>query len=127
VRDASVPVRYLPLGGLLSGFFGGLSGLQGALRAAFLVKAGLSKEAYVATGAAVAFLIDVSRLGVHSRMLSQPGADLEAGLVAAAVLAAFAGSFLGNRYLRKVTLGAIRTLVAVLLFAMGAGLASGLL
>src|SRR5687768_6645047 len=30
-------------GGLLTGFFGGLSGNQGALRSAFLVKAGLSK------------------------------------------------------------------------------------
>jgi len=36
--------RYLPLGGVLSGFFGGLSGNQGALRAAFLIKAGLGKE-----------------------------------------------------------------------------------
>src|SRR5690606_7263111 len=38
----------LPLGGALSGFFGGLSGNQGALRTAFLIKAGLSKEAFVA-------------------------------------------------------------------------------
>jgi len=30
--------KYLPLGGILSGFFGGLSGNQGALRSAFLVK-----------------------------------------------------------------------------------------
>ncbi len=37
----------LPLGGALSGFFGGLSGNQGALRTAFLIKAGLSKETLV--------------------------------------------------------------------------------
>ena len=37
----------LPIGGALSGFFGGLSGNQGALRSAFLIKAGLSKEAFV--------------------------------------------------------------------------------
>ena len=36
----------LPLGGFLSGFFGGLSGNQGALRAAFLNRAGLSKESF---------------------------------------------------------------------------------
>jgi uncharacterized membrane protein YfcA len=30
--------KYLPLGGALSGFFGGLSGNQGALRSAFLIK-----------------------------------------------------------------------------------------
>lgn len=44
------PPHWLPLGGLLSGFFGGLSGNQGALRSAFLLKAGLSKEAFIATG-----------------------------------------------------------------------------
>ncbi len=36
------PSRWLPLGGALSGFFGGLSGSQGALRSAFLLKTGLS-------------------------------------------------------------------------------------
>jgi uncharacterized membrane protein YfcA len=40
----------LVIGGLLSGFFGGLSGNQGALRSAFLIKSNLSKEAFVATG-----------------------------------------------------------------------------
>ena len=127
VRDVALPSRYLPLGGLLSGFFGGLSGMQGALRAAFLVKSGLSKESFVATSAAIAFFIDVSRLGVYSTMLSRPGTDIEAGLLAAAVAAAFAGSWLGNRYLAKVTLASIRVLVAALLFAVGAGLAAGLL
>ncbi len=36
--------KYLPIGGILSGFFGGLSGHQGALRSAFLVRSGLGKE-----------------------------------------------------------------------------------
>ncbi|MFO7657586.1 MAG: sulfite exporter TauE/SafE family protein, partial [Bacteroidales bacterium] len=43
----------LPIGGALSGFFGGLSGNQGALRSAFLIKAGLSKEAFIATAVVV--------------------------------------------------------------------------
>lgn len=43
-RRIAFPPRYL--------FLGGLAGMQGALRSAFLVKAGLSKESYVATGAA---------------------------------------------------------------------------
>ena len=41
-QGLSFSPRYLPLGGALSGFFGGLSGMQGALRSAFLVRAGLS-------------------------------------------------------------------------------------
>jgi len=34
----------LVIGGVLSGFLGGLSGIQGALRSAFLIKSGLSKR-----------------------------------------------------------------------------------
>ena len=39
--------------------------MQGALRSAFLAKSGLSKEQFVATGAMIAFLIDISRLLVY--------------------------------------------------------------
>jgi uncharacterized membrane protein YfcA len=39
--------KYLPLGGIISGFFGGLSGHQGALRSMFLIRAGLNKEQFI--------------------------------------------------------------------------------
>jgi hypothetical protein len=57
--------KYLPLGGLLSGFFGGLSGLQGAMRSAFLIKAGLNKEAFIGTNTVSAVVVDVARLIVY--------------------------------------------------------------
>lgn len=126
-RRISFPPRYLPLGGLLSGFFGGLAGMQGALRSAFLIKANLAKETYVATGAAIAFLIDVSRLTVYSRLILEHRADFDYALLSAAVVAALAGSMLGNRYLRKATMGGIQVLVAVMLFVVGLGLITGLL
>ena len=56
---------FLPLGGTLSGFFGGLSGHQGALRSMFLLRAGLNKEGFIATGIAAAIVIDISRLSVY--------------------------------------------------------------
>ena len=43
--------RWLPLGGALSGFLGGLSGHQGALRAVFLTPLGLTPTAFAATQA----------------------------------------------------------------------------
>ena len=58
--------KYLPIGGFISGFFGGLSGHQGALRSAFLIRSGLSKESFIATGIAIACLIDVTRLSVYA-------------------------------------------------------------
>jgi uncharacterized membrane protein YfcA len=127
LRHLSFGPNAIPLGGLLSGFFGGLSGMQGALRSAFLVRAGLSKEAFVATGVAIGCLIDVSRLGVYSASLGKVGADLDYGLLAAAVLAAFAGAAAGNRYLTKLTMTGIQRLVAALLFAVAVGLMSGVL
>ncbi|MEO7432862.1 MAG: TSUP family transporter, partial [Dokdonella sp.] len=73
--------RYLPVGGLLSGFLGGLAGMQGALRSAFLARAGLSKEAFIGTGVVIACLIDVSRLAVYSATGDYNGVHGNAGLV----------------------------------------------
>jgi uncharacterized membrane protein YfcA len=126
-RKVSFPPQYLPLGGLLSGFFGGLVGMQGALRSAFLVKSGLTKETYVGTGSAIAFLIDVSRLTVYSRLIQERHAEFDYALLGAAVIAAFLGATLGNRYLRKMTMGGIQALVAAFLLLVSLGLMSGLL
>jgi uncharacterized protein len=125
LRSLAFPPKYFPIGGALSGFFGGLAGMQGALRSAFLVKAGLSKEQFIATGAAVAFIIDISRLSIYVPAFLSESASLEYGVLSAAVLAALIGSLVGNRYLKRVTMSAVRTLVAIMLFAVGVGLISG--
>lgn len=124
-RDARIGPRWLPLGGVLSGFFGGLSGHQGALRTAFLARAGLSKEAFIATGAAIACLIDVTRLGLYARNVLGVSDNLSWGLLGAAVLAAFAGSFLGNRFLKKMTLAGVQRVVAVMLVVFALAIIAG--
>lgn len=125
------PPRWLPLGGLLSGFFGGLSGNQGALRSAFLIKAGLSKEAYVGTGAACTVLVDAVRLVVYGASFQAAGWSVLAGeggrLVLAASLAAFLGAWLGKKLLKKVTLRAVELVVAAAMVAIGGALAGGLI
>lgn len=126
-RDLSFGAQYMPLGGVLSGFFGGLSGMQGALRSAFLSRAGLTKEAFIATGVVVACLIDFSRLAIYSTSLSYERAGLDYGLLFAAVLAAFLGAVLGNNYLKKMTMPGIQRMVAVMLFVVALGLVSGVL
>src|SRR4030043_830171 len=92
--------KYLLLGGALSGFFGGLSGHQGALRSPFLIKAGLTKESYIATGVVISLMVDIPRIIIYG--LSLPGLSLEEnhGLLTATVLAAFCGAWLGNRLLK---------------------------
>jgi uncharacterized membrane protein YfcA len=119
--------RYLSLGGILSGFFGGLSGMQGALRSAFLMRAGLSKESFIATGVVVAALIDVSRLGVYGQALLREHARIDYVLLGGAVLAAFAGAVLGNQWLKTITMDGVRRVVAAMLLLVAAGLISGLI
>lgn len=124
-RRVAFSPAWLPVGGVLSGFFGGLSGLQGALRSAFLVRAGLSKEAFVGTGVVLACLVDVARLAQYLPVFSARHAELDFGLLAAAVLAAFAGAWAGNRFLTKVTLAGLQRFVGVMLLAMAAALIAG--
>ncbi len=123
----SVDSRYLPLGGLLSGFFGGLSGHQGALRSMFLIKSGLDKESYVATAIVIAVLVDISRLVIYGNTLFDQVRTLDWQLIGLTCAAAFAGAWLGKKLLKKVTIDAIRFLVACLLLVVGTGLISGLL
>lgn len=121
------PAKYMPLGGLLSGFFGGLSGMQGALRSAFLSRAELTKEAFIGTGVVIACLIDISRLAIYAKSQAQVSISYNYGLLTAAVIAAFLGAVLGNRYLKKITMPSIQRIVAVMLFIVALGLISGLL
>lgn len=105
--------RWLPIGGLASGLLGGLSGHQGALRSAFLAGLpGLSPVAFAATGAVIACLVDLARLAAYGKAAWAPAAD-HAGLLVTAAVAALLGTWLGARWIRKVTLPFVRRLVAV--------------
>jgi hypothetical protein len=127
LRKVEFSPKWMPLGGVLSGFFGGLAGMQGAVRSAFLARAGLTPPAFVATGVVIACLIDVSRLGVYSQRLIEQRTNLDYGLLAAAVLAAFAGVLIGTRFLKKLTVDALRVIVGVALCAVAVGLMVGVL
>ena len=122
--------KYLVVGGVLSGFFGGLSGHQGALRSAFLVKVGASTEAFVGTNAAIGFMVDAARIGVYAIAIlaARKSSPIESGmwpLIATGVVAAFAGVLLGKRWLHKVTIETVQALTGVLLLVIALGVGSG--
>jgi len=117
----------LPLGGALSGFFGGLSGNQGALRSAFLIKAGLSKEAFIGTAVVVSAFVDFTRLSVYATRFTKSGLTENLTLVIIATLSAFAGAYIGNKLLKKVTLHFMQILVAVMLIILSIALAAGII
>jgi len=128
-QNLSAPPRLMPLGGLLSGFFGGLTGQQGAFRSIFLLRARLQAQQFIATGVMIAVLVDLSRLTTYAASFRAAGLDpagREYLLVAIGTLSAFVGAFIATRRLDKVTIGAVRYSVAALMFVIGAGLAAGL-
>src|SRR5690606_12955220 len=61
----AAPRRLMPFGGLATGFIGGLTGQQGALRSIFLLKSGLDPQRFIATGVMIAILIDLSRVPAY--------------------------------------------------------------
>jgi uncharacterized membrane protein YfcA len=112
--------KYLPLGGSLSGFFGGLSGHQGALRSMFLIKSGLSKEAFIPTGIAAAVLIDIARLSIYGVSFFTNNENLLAvnnatQLIIIACFSAFLGSFFGKKFLKKVSIERVNTTVGIMI------------
>jgi len=115
----------LSIGGALSGFFGGLSGNQGALRSAFLIKAGLSKEAFIGTAVVVSTFVDFNRLSVYATRFTKAGLIDNLPLVFCATLAAILGAYTGNKLLKKVTLKQVQTIVAILLILLSVALGVG--
>ena len=115
------------IGGALSGFFGGLSGNQGALRSAFLIKSGISKEVFIATSVVISCLVDFTRLAVYSTQFINTSLKDNLPVVLSATLAAIAGAFIGNKLLKKVTLKTIQIIVGVMLIILSCGLALGLI
>jgi len=114
-------------GGLLSGFFGGLSGMQGAIRSAFLIKSGLSKEAYIGTGVIIACLVDISRLAVYATHFGALNLQENLPLLISACLSAFTGAFIGRKVLKKVTFRSIQILVGIMLIVISIALGAGLI
>ncbi len=118
---------WMPLGGMLSGFFGGLSGHQGAFRSMFLLKAGLTKEEFIGTSSVIAVLVDCGRLTIYIPHFSSLQENINLGLLLAVILAALSGSIIGNQLLKKVTLQAIEIAASILLLVISIALISGII
>jgi uncharacterized membrane protein YfcA len=132
LKELHIDRNCLVLGGVLSGFFGGFSGHQGALRSTFLTKMDLSTEAFVASNAVIGLMVDAARIVVYGVVyFAMPEAGIVAPehwtLIATGVLAAFAGVLLGTRFVRKVTMHTVKTIAGILLLVIAAALAAGLL
>ena len=123
--------KHLVLGGVLSGFFGGFSGHQGALRAAFLAKISARTESFVGTNAVLGFLVDMSRLLTYAALFffageKSPIGEQEWPLIFAGIGAAFFGVMLGKRHLHAIRMKTIQTLTGILLLLIAVTLGAGI-
>jgi uncharacterized membrane protein YfcA len=115
----AIQKKYLSVGGALSGFFGGISGHQGAFRSAFLTKAGLTKEQFIGTSNAIALVIDFARIGIYAKTLDFVALSNEKYLLLVGIAFAFIGTYFGKELVHKTTLKGIQKTVGVLLFVLG--------
>ena len=104
--------------GILSGFFGGVVGTQGGLRAGALLGIGLTPAAFVATSTLSGIVIDVVRTPLY---LWRAGETLaaNASLVVIATGGALIGTLLGERLLAGLSPRTFRQAVSLLVGALG--------
>ena len=89
------------VGGSLSGFFSGLIGTGGALRGAFLTSFNLEKSVYIATSAAIALAVDITRIPVY---FGSGFLDAEFYYYIPLLFAlAISGSFIGKKIVNRVS------------------------
>lgn len=109
----------------LSGLLGGFSGHQGALRTIVLSKAKLEKQTFVATGICIACFVDLARIPIYISEDSLHNITLQA--ILPAILPAFAGAWLGNRFLRKMEVRLLKWIIGTYLILMGIFIGLGII
>jgi len=109
------------LGGALSGFFGGLVGNQGGIRAAALLGFQLPPSRMVATATATALIVDAARMPIYLGI--EHAAIVQATRVwVVASIGAILGTVIGVPLLRRIPEATYRRLVGALLVVLGLGL-----
>lgn len=111
--------KSMRLGGFISGFFGGLSGHQGALRSMFLIKSGLEKASFIATGVMIGVVIDLSRILVYSNSIFQNIEKYDFKIILIALVSSSIGVLIGIKLLKKVTIDILKYLVLSFLVIFG--------
>ena len=106
------------IGGFGSGFMGGLSGHQGALRAMFLTRRLPDKMAYAATASILALCVDLSRIPIY--LIFRPEEILaHSDITAVLVISAIIGVRVGKKWLKSLKTSWIHNGVMIGIVASG--------
>ena len=106
------------VGGSLSGLLAGLLGLGGAVRSTFLIAFNLPKEAYVATSAMIAVVIDFTRIPTYLVTKIVAGSSYYVLLIFM-LGTAYLGVRSGKILLDKINQSTFRKIVMIALLAVG--------
>jgi uncharacterized membrane protein YfcA len=120
-------IQNLAVGGAISGFFGGLSGNQGAFRSLFLLHTDLTARSFIATNACIALFVDSVRLIVYGVSFSGLLLSSNETLLAVAMSSSIAGIAIGMTLLQRATSRSIQKFVVALLYLFGALLVVGII
>jgi uncharacterized membrane protein YfcA len=84
------------------------------------MKAGLTKEAFMGTRVVVACMVDTARIIVYSTFAFSAVGSLDKSLILIATAAAFAGAYLGNKWMQKKELDWINRFIqwTLIIFAV---------
>lgn len=101
------------IGGSLSGFLAGLIGTGGVLRGTFLTAFNLKKNIYIATSAAIALAVDITRIPIYfgSGFLDQQFYLYIPSLF----IIAIAGSYTGKKIVDKIPQSSFRKFVLIMI------------
>lgn len=116
--EKKIPQRYDMVGGLLSGFMGGLIGNQGAIRSAYLLNYNLSKEAFIATATGISLIIDLTRIPMYVWKELHLFSGMWSTLLPV-ILIAFVGTLVGKQLLKRISLERFRLIVAAFVMFVG--------
>lgn len=129
-KTLSFSTKWVPFGGLLSGFTAGLCGIQGAFRSAFLVRLGLDTEAFIGTCVLCSVLVDAARLAIYREAFFTHGVPLglshhPVSFMLVGSVAAIMGSIIGYFLSQRITVLTIQVFINQMLllcaFILGAG------
>lgn len=104
-------------GGVLSGFLAGLLGTGGAVRGVVLASYNLEKSVFIASSAMIDLGVDVSRSIVYFKNGYMRKEDIY--LIPILLLVGWVGSYLGKRWLDKISQKHFKTIVLIFILLVG--------
>lgn len=81
-----------------------------------MIRCGLTKESYIATGVIIASVLDISRISIY---YNNVGMEENISILLTAVGAGFVSAFFGKRVLKKITVEIVHATVTVMIMILG--------